>query len=145
MEIYADITDEGLQPFYTYTLDEIIEQYEYDGNRMPIDKVYIQYDEDEYYLEDPAEVEADDQLLTEDEVETAIAWREEKNARQKEREEMERREKERALEFVENHPIRSSIMDPAWWAVDGFLGLAFLGFGFLSVFGIYALLALYFG
>lgn len=73
MEIYADITDEGLQPFYTYTLDEIIEQYEYDGNRMPIDKVYIQYDEDEYYLEDPAEVEADDQLLTEDEVEAAIA------------------------------------------------------------------------
>lgn len=145
MEIYAEATDEGLQPFYTYTLAEIIEQYEHDGNRMPIDKVYVQYDEDEYYLEDPAEVEADDQLLTEDKVEAAIAWREEKNVRQKEQEEMERREKEWALEFAENHPIRSRIMDPAWWAVNGFPGLTFLGFGALSVFVIYALLALYFG
>lgn len=40
MQIYADVTDEGLQPFYTYTLEEIAAQYEYDGNRMPIGKVY---------------------------------------------------------------------------------------------------------
>lgn len=76
MEIYADVTDDGLQPFYTYTLEEIIEQYEYDGNRMPVSKVYVQYDENEYYLEDPAEVEDDDQLLTEDEVKALIAKRE---------------------------------------------------------------------
>lgn len=66
MNIYADVTDEGLQPFYTYTLEEIAAQYEYDDNRMPIGKVYVQYDKDEYYLEDPTEVEDDDQLLTED-------------------------------------------------------------------------------
>ena len=76
MQIYADVTDEGLQPFYTYTLEEIAAQYEYDGNRMPIGKVYVQYDKDEYYLEDPAEVEDDDQLLTEDEVKATIAKRE---------------------------------------------------------------------
>ena len=145
MNIYADVTDEGLQPFYTYTLDEIVKQYEHDGNRMPIGKVYVQYDEDEYYLEDPAEVEDYNQLLPEHKVEAAIAWLEEKNARQKEQEEMERREKEWALEFAENHPIRSRIMDPVWWAVDGFPGLTFLGFGASSVFVIYALLALYFG
>lgn len=34
MNIYADVTDEGLQPFYTYTLAEIIEQYEHDGNGL---------------------------------------------------------------------------------------------------------------
>lgn len=76
MNIYADVTDEGLQPFYTYTLVEIIEQYEHDGNRMPIGKVYVKYDDDEYYLEDPAEVEGDDELLTEDEVKATIAKRE---------------------------------------------------------------------
>lgn len=76
MQIYADVTDEGLQPFYTYTLEEIAAQYEYDGNRMPIGKVYVQYDKDEYYLEGPAEVEDDDQLLTEDEVKATIAKRE---------------------------------------------------------------------
>ena len=109
MEIYADITDEGLQPFYTYTLDEIVEQYEYDGNRMPIDKVYIQYDEDEYYLEDPAEVEADDQLLTEDEVKATIAkreaWKRQEDECQKKMEEENRAYEERMRKFEANHPI----------------------------------------
>lgn len=35
---------------------------------MPTSKVYVKYDEDEYYLEDPAEAEEDDELLTEDEI-----------------------------------------------------------------------------
>ena len=73
MNIYADVTDMGLQPFYTYTLEEIVEQYEHDGGRMPTSKVYVKYDEDEYYLEDPAEAEEDDELLTEDEIKAVIA------------------------------------------------------------------------
>lgn len=48
MNIYADVTDMGLQPFYTYTLEEIVEQYEHDGGRMPTSKVYVKYDEDEF-------------------------------------------------------------------------------------------------
>ena len=128
MEIYAEATDEGLRPFYTYTLDEIIEQYKHDGNRMPIGKVYVKYDEDEYYLEDPSEVEDDDELLTEGEVKAAIAKFEAESERQKEREEMKRREKERVVTCL-------TIMNGAVVAA-GILG---------SVVAAYILLALYFG
>ena len=130
MEIYADITDEGLQPFYTYTLDEIVEQYEYDGNRMPIDKVYVQYDEDEYYLEDPAEVEDDDQLLTEDEVKATIAkreaWQCQEDERQKNIEERNRAYEERMRKFEANHPILFKLTQGAlelfgWFLCEGFL------------------------
>jgi hypothetical protein len=128
MNIYADVTDEGLQPFYTYTLAEIIEQYEYDGNRMPIDKVYVQYDEDEYYLEDPAEVEADDQLLTEDEIKAVIA---EADARER----WEEAQREQEEEFKKLHPIRAAVRDAFWptieyifWAVLVWIPL---GLGFL--------------
>ena len=76
---------------------EIAAQYEYDDNRMLIGKVYVQYDEGEYYLEDPAEVEDDDQLLTEDEVKAAIAKFEAEGERQRDQEEMERWEKGRVV------------------------------------------------
>lgn len=130
MNIYADVTDEGLQPFYTYTLDEIIEQYEYDGNRMPIDKVYVQYDEDEYYLEDPAEVEDDDQLLTEDEVKATIAKHEARKRQedeyQKKMEEENRAYEERMRKFEVNHPILFKLTQGAlelfvWFVYEGLL------------------------
>lgn len=128
MNIYADVTDEGLQPLYTYTLDEIVEQYERDGGRMPIGKVYVKYDEGEYYLADPAEVDVDDQLLIEDEVKAAIAKFEAEGERQREREEMERREKDRVVTCL-------TIMNGTVVAA-GILG---------TVVAAYILLALYFG
>lgn len=130
MNIYADVTDEGLQPFYTYTLDEIIEQYKHDGNRMPIGKAYIEYDEDEYCIEDPAEVEDDDQLLTEDEVKATIAKHEARKRQedeyQKKMEEENRAYEERMRKFEANHPILFKLTQGAlelfWWFVcEGFL------------------------
>lgn len=104
MNIYADVTDMGLQPFYTYTLEEIVEQYEHDGGRMPTSKVYVKYDEDEYYLEDPAEAEEDDELLTEDEIKAVIA---EADARER----WEEAQREQEEEFKKLHPIRAAVRD----------------------------------
>lgn len=132
MNIHADVTNEGLQPFYTYTLDEIVEQYEYDGNRMPIGKVYVQYDEDEYYIEDPAEVEDDDELLTEEEVKATIAkreaWKRQEDERQKKIEEENRAYDARVRKFEANHPIlfklTRGVLDLCWW---------FMCYGFMFV------------
>lgn len=130
MNIYADVTDEGLQPFCTYTLEEIAAQYEYDGNRMPIGKLYVQYDKDEYYLEDPAEVEDDDQLLTEDEVKATIAkreaWKRQEDEYQKKMEEENRAHEERMRKFEANHPILFKLVQGAldlfgWFLFEGFL------------------------
>lgn len=132
MNIHTDVTNEGLQPFYTYTLDEIVEQYEYDGNRMPIGKVYVQYDEDEYYIEDPAEVEDDDELLTEEEVKATIAkreaWKRQEDERQKKIEEENRAYDARVRKFEANHPIlfklTRGVLDLCWW---------FMCYGFMFV------------
>lgn len=147
MNIYADVTDEGLQPFYTYTLEEIAAQYEYDDNRMPIGKVYVQYDKDEYYLEDTTEVEDYDKLLAEDEVEAAIAEREAEDERQRKLEEMECLAKERQHEYEANHPIRFKLEKAFWWFVlVGFpVGLVILGSGAMLVCIMHDLLAPYFG
>lgn len=132
MEIYAEATDEGLQPFYTYTLAEIIEQYEYDGNRMPIGKVYVKYDEDEYYIEDPAEVEDDDELLTEEEVKATIAkreaWKRQEDERQKKIEEEKHAYDARVRKFEANHPILFKLV---YGALDLFW--CFMCYGFMFV------------
>ena len=154
MNIYADVTDEGLQPFYTYTLAEIIEQYEYDGNRMPIDKVYVQYDEDEYYLEDPAEVEADDQLLTEDEVKATIAKREARQRQedeyQKKMEEENRAYDERMRKFETNQPIlfkltRGALELFGWFLCEGLLYVMFILTAALVIYCTYEPFAAHYG
>ena len=154
MNIYADVTDEGLQPFYTYTLAEIIEQYEYDGNRMPIDKVYVQYDEDEYYLEDPAEVEADDQLLTEDEVKATITKREARQRQedeyQKKMEEENRAYDERMRKFETNHPILFKLTQGAlelfgWFLCEGLLYVMFILTAALVIYCTYEPFAAHYG
>lgn len=146
MNIYADVTDEGLQPFYTYTLEEIAAQYEYDDNRMPIGKVYVQYDEDEYYLEDPAEVEDDDQLLTEDEVKATItkreAWKRQEDEYQKKMEEENRAYEERMRKFETNHPILFKLAQGAldlfgWFLCEGFLYVAYILIAALVIYGVY--------
>lgn len=154
MQIYADVTDEGLQPFYTYTLEEIAAQYEYDGNRMPIGKVYVQYDKDEYYLEDPAEVEDDDQLLTEDEVKATIAkreaWKRQEDEYQKKMEEENRAYEERMCKFETNHPILFKLTQGAlelfgWFLCEGFLYVMCILTAALVIYGIYEASAAHYG
>ena len=112
MEIYAEATDEGLQPFYTYTLAEIIEQYEYDGNRMPIGKVYVKYDEDE--------VKAT--------IAKREAWNRQEDERQKKIEEEKHAYDARVRKFEANHPILFKLvygaLDLFWW---------FMCYGFMFV------------
>lgn len=154
MNIYADVTDEGLQPFYTYTLEEIAAQYEYDDNRMPIGKVYVQYDEDEYYLEDPAEVEDDDQLLTEDEVKMTIAkreaWKRQEDEYQKKMEEENRAYEERMRKFETNHPILFKLAQGAldlfgWFVIEGFLYVLYVLAVALVIYTIYESSAAHYG
>ena len=154
MNIYADVTDEGLQPFYTYTLVEIIEQYEHDGNRMPIGKVYVKYDDDEYYLEDPAEVEGDDELLTEDEVKATIAkreaWKRQEDECQKKMEEENRAYEERMRKFEANHPILFKLAQGAldlfgWFLCEGFLFVLWILTVTLVVYSIYVVSATHYG
>lgn len=154
MNIYADVTDEGLQPFYTYTLEEIAAQYEYDDNRMPIGKVYVQYDEDEYYLEDPAEVEDDDQLLTEDEVKVTIAkreaWKRQEDEYQKKMEEENRAYEERMRKFETNHPILFKLAQGAldlfgWFVIEGFLYVLYVLAVALVIYTIYESSAAHYG
>lgn len=154
MNIYADVTDEGLQPFYTYTLEEIAAQYEYDDNRMPIGKVYVQYDEDEYYLEDPAEVEDDDQLLTEDEVKVTIAkreaWKRQEDEYQKKMEEENRAYEERMRKFETNHPILFKLAQGAldlfgWFVIEGFLYVLYVLAVALVIYSIYESSAAHYG
>lgn len=154
MNIYADVTDEGLQPFYTYTLVEIIEQYEHDGNRMPIGKVYVKYDDDEYYLEDPAEVEDDDKLLTEDEVKATIAkreaWKRQEDECQKKMEEGNRAYEERMRKFEANHPILFKLAQGAldlfgWFLCEGFLFVLWILTVTLVVYSIYEVSATHYG
>lgn len=154
MNIYADVTDEGLQPFYTYTLEEIAAQYEYDDNRMPIGKVYVQYDEDEYYLEDPAEVEDDDQLLTEDEVKMTIAkreaWKRQEDEYQKKMEEENRAYEERMRKFETNHPILFKLAQGAldlfgWFVIEGFLYVLYVLAVALVIYIIYESSAAHYG
>lgn len=154
MNIYADVTDEGLQPFYTYTLVEIIEQYEHDGNRMPIGKVYVKYDDDEYYLEDPAEVEGDDELLTEDEVKATIAkreaWKRQEDECQKKMEEENRAYEERMRKFEANHPILFKLAQGAldlfgWFLCEGFLFVLWILTVTLVVYSIYEVSATHYG
>lgn len=154
MNIYADVTDEGLQPFYTYTLVEIIEQYEHDGNRIPIGKVYVKYDDDEYYLEDPAEVEGDDELLTEDEVKATIAkreaWKRQEDECQKKMEEENRAYEERMRKFEANHPILFKLAQGAldlfgWFLCEGFLFVLWILTVTLVVYSIYEVSATHYG
>lgn len=154
MNIYADVTDEGLQPFYTYTLEEIAAQYEYDDNRMPIGKVYVQYDEDEYYLEDPAEVEDDDQLLTEDEVKVTIAkreaWKRQEDEYQKKMKEENRAYEERMRKFETNHPILFKLAQGAldlfgWFVIEGFLYVLYVLAVALVIYSIYESSAAHYG
>lgn len=154
MQIYADVTDEGLQPFYTYTLEEIAAQYEYDGNRMPIGKVYVKYDKDEYYLEDPAEVEDDDELLTKDEVKATIAkreaWKRQEDECQKKMEEENRAYEERMRKFEANHPILFKLAQGAldlfgWFLCEGFLFVLWILTVTLVVYSIYEVSATHYG
>lgn len=154
MNIYADVTDEGLQPFYTYTLEEIAAQYEYDDNRMPIGKVYVQYDKDEYYLEDPTEVEDDDQLLTEDEVKATIAkreaWKRQEDEYQKKMEEENRAYEERMRKFETNHPILFKLAQGAldlfgWFVIEGFLYVLYILAAALVIYSIYESSAAHYG
>lgn len=154
MEIYAKATDEGLRPFHTYTLDEIIEQYEHDGNRMPIGKAYIEYDEDEYYIEDLVEVEDDDELLTEEEVKATIAkreaWKRQEDEYQKKMEEENRAYDERMRKFETNHPILFRIAQGAfelfgWFLCEGFLYVMYILTAALVIYCFYTAAAANYG